>query len=140
MTNKRVAVSGYFDPLHYGHIEYFRLAKKLAGRKGKVICILNNDRQLLNKKPKIFMPMEQRRKILEAIKYIDEIYISIDEDESVCKSLQVVRPNIFAKGGDRFIYEIPEREICELYGIRMVDKLGRKIESSSELVNKWEKK
>ena len=137
---KRVAVSGYFDPLHAGHLEYFRLAKKLAGRKGRLIVILNNDKQALQKKTKVFMPLEQRKKIIEVIKYVDEVYVSIDTDESVCKSLQVLHPTIFAKGGDRFIDEIPEAKLCKELNIKMVDRLGKKIESSSELVEKWEKK
>ena len=137
---KRVAVSGYFDPLHAGHLEYFRLAKKLAGRKGRLIVILNNDKQALQKKTKVFMTLEQKKKIIEAIKYVDEVYVSIDTDESVCKSLQVLHPTIFAKGGDRLIDEIPEAKLCRELNIKMIDRLGKKIESSSELVEKWEKK
>jgi len=136
--NIKVAVSGYFDPVHKGHIDYFKKAKELAGKKGKVVCILNNDEQALLKKPKVFMIMEERRIILEAIKYIDEVYISIDTDESVCKSLQVVRPDIFAKGGDRYIDEIPETDICKKLKIKIIDGLGKKIQSSSELIKKNE--
>ncbi|MFW9882185.1 MAG: adenylyltransferase/cytidyltransferase family protein [Candidatus Thorarchaeota archaeon] len=137
---KTVAVSGYFDPVHRGHIEYFKLAKELAGEDGKVVCILNNDYQALLKKPKVFMLMEERRVILEAIKYIDEVYISIDNDESVCKSLQVIDPDIFAKGGDRYSFEIPEEKICEELKIEIVDGLGEKVQASSELIKKWETK
>jgi len=140
MTNKRVAVSGYFNPIHSGHIDYFRLAKKLAGRKGKLIVILNNDEQVLNKRKKLFMTLEERKKIVSAIRYVDEVYISIDTDESVCKSLEVLYPDIFAKGGDRFIKEIPEADTCRRLGIKMVDGLGKKVNSSSEILEKWEKK
>ena len=136
MSEKIVCISGYFDPLHCGHIEYFQKANELGD---KLIVILNNDNQALKKKPKVFMPMEERRIILEAIKYIDEVYISIDDDESVCKSLQVVCPHIFAKGGDRFIDEIPEKEICDKIGIKIIDGLGEKIQASSDLVEKWKK-
>lgn len=134
---RRIAISGYFDPLHHGHIDYFRLAKKIAGKKGKLIVILNNDEQALKYKKKIFMPLEERRKIIEAIKYVDEVYICIDTDDSVCKSLTVVLPDVFAKGGDRYIYEIPETKICKQYGIKVVDGLGKKIQASSDLVTKW---
>jgi cytidyltransferase-like protein len=132
---KIVAVSGYFDPIHSGHIEYFKLARALGD---KLIVILNNDEQICLRKVKPFMPLEERRKILEAIKYVDEVYVSVDrDDETVCKSLQVVMPNIFAKGGDRFKYEIPEAKICEELGIEVIDSLGKKIQSSSDLVEKW---
>jgi len=140
MTNKRVAVSGYFNPIHSGHIDYFRLAKKLAGRKGKLIVILNNDEQVLKKRKKLFMTLEERKKIVKAIRYVDEVYISIDTDESVCKSLEVLHPDIFAKGGDRFIEEIPEADTCRKLRIKMIDKLGKKVQSSSDLLEKWEKK
>ena len=136
----RVAVSGYFDPLHVGHIEYFKLAKELAGQNGILIVILNNDEQAYLKKAKSFMPLEQRRKIIEAIRYVDEVYVSIDTDESVKKSLQVLKPDIFAKGGDRFINDIPEAAICKQFGIKMVDGLGKKIQASSDLVSNWETK
>ena len=137
---KMVAVSGYFDPLHKGHCEYFKLARKLVGPYGIVVCILNNDKQALLKKSKVFMKQEERKIILEAIKYIDKVYISIDRDESVCKSLQAIRPDIFAKGGDRYSYEIPERQICTTYEIEIVDGLGKKIQASSELIKQWNKK
>ena len=136
---KRVATSGYFDPLHVGHIECFKLAKKLAGVGGKLIVILNNDRQLIKKKPRIFMPMEERRRIIEAIRYVDEVYISIDEDMSVNKSLCVVRPDIFAKGGDQFVDTIIEKDTCDELNIKIVDGLGKKIQASSDLIRKWEK-
>lgn len=128
---KIVAISGYFDPIHRGHIEYLKLAKKLGD---KLIVILNNDKQITLKKGKPFMPLEDRKAILEAIKFVDEIFISIDEDKSVCESLRVVKPDIFAKGGDRFIEEIPEAKICRELGIKMIDRLGKKIQSSSELI------
>jgi len=137
---KMVAVSGYFDPLHKGHCEYFKLARKLVGPYGIVVCILNNDKQALLKKSKVFMKQEERKKILDCIKYIDKVYISIDDDSSVCKSLEAIRPDIFAKGGDRNSKEIPESNICHELGIKVVDGLGKKIQSSSYLTKTWEDK
>lgn len=130
---KIVAVSGYFDPLHIGHIEYFRLARGLGD---KLIVILNNDEQAKLKKGNPFMSQEERKKILEALKYVDEVFISIDFDQSVCKSLRAVMPNIFAKGGDRFSYEIAEAQICRELGIEIVDGLGDKIQSSRNFYQK----
>ncbi len=128
-----VAVSGYFDPIHVGHIEYFKLAKALGD---KLIVILNNDEQAKLKKGNPFMPMEERKKILEAIKYVDEVFVSIDNDKSVCKSLRAVKPHIFAKGGDRFSHEIPEAGVCKELSIQIVDGLGEKIQSSSNFYKK----
>lgn len=133
----KVVVSGYFDPVHKGHIEQFKLAKELAGEEGKLILILNNDEQAILKNQKVFMPLEDRKKILESIKYIDEVFISIDKDRSVCKSLEFIKPNIFAKGGDRFSYEIPESEICRRLDIKIIDGLGQKVQSSSELLKNF---
>ena len=135
-----VAVSGYYDPLHVGHLEQIHLAKQLAGKKGKLIVILNSDEQAILKKGKSFMIQEERRKILEALKDVDEVYMSIDTDMSVCKSLQVINPDIFAKGGDRAKGELLEDDICKKMKIKIVDGLGKKIQASSELIKNWEKK
>lgn len=141
MENQRtkitVAVSGYFDPLHIGHIEYFEKAKKLGD---ELIVILNNDYQTRLKKGDFFMPQEERAKIIKSLKSVDEVFISVDEDGSVCKSLELIKPDIFAKGGDRYAHEIPENEICEKHNIKIIDGLGEKIQSSSELLKKHELK
>ena len=126
-----VVTSGYFDPLHVGHIECIHLAKQLGD---KLVVLLNNDKQVVLKKGKVFMPLEERKKILEALRDVDEVFVSVDEDESVCKSLEAIRPDIFAKGGDRFNSEIPEAKVCEELGIKVVDGLGEKIQSSSDLI------
>ena len=130
---KIVAVSGYFDPIHVGHIEYFKLAKKLGD---KLVVILNNDEQAKLKKGSAFMPQEERKAILEALRDVDEVFLSIDKDGTVCRSLEALKPDIFAKGGDRFIGEVPETEVCREMGIEMVDSLGKKIQSSRNFYNK----
>ncbi len=143
--NKRIIItSGYFDPIHEGHIEYLRRAKDLGGR---LIVILNNDAQCMLKKGKSFYPeMRERRAIVKALRYVDEIFDSVDEDEGVCKSIEAIarRYNgdelIFAKGGDRFSYEIPEAKVCKELGIKIVDGLGKKIQSSSSLTGLNERK
>lgn len=130
---KRVAISGYFDPIHVGHLELIHLAKQLGD---KLIVILNNDAQAILKKGKPFMKQEERKKILKALRDVDEVFLSIDQDRTVCKSLEAVKPDIFAQGGDRNFGEVPETPICKEYNIEMVDGLGKKIQSSSELVSK----
>lgn len=131
-----VAVSGYFDPVHRGHIEYFRLAKKLGD---KLVVILNNDKQAAIKKGRAFMDEKGRKAVLEALEMVDEVFISVDEDGSVCESIKKVNPDIFANGGDRFSLEVPEAKLCSDLGIRIVDNLGKKIQSSSALVSESRK-
>jgi cytidyltransferase-like protein len=131
---KIVAVSGYFDPLHVGHIELFKLAKELGD---KLIVIVNNDKQTEMKKGKYFMPVEERGKIIQELSCVDEVFISIDEDRTVIESLRSVKPHIFANGGDRHNDEIPESVICRELGIEIVDGLGAKIQSSSELIKRF---
>jgi len=82
------------------------------------------------------MPLAERVEIVKAIKWVDEVFVSIDEDKTQCKTLAHLKPHIFAKGGDRFGSEIPEAEVCRIHGIKIVDGLGDKIQSSSELVKK----
>jgi len=128
-----VATSGYFNPLHKGHVEYLEKAKSLGD---KLIVIVNNDHQRALKGSKEFMDQEERMMIVKALRCVDEVFLSVDQDGTVCKSLVAIKPHIFAKGGDRFAAEIPEAEICDYLGITMVDGLGNKIQSSSWLLNK----
>lgn len=133
-----VAVSGGFDPVHNGHIRMFKEAKKLGD---KLIVILNNDNWLEAKKGFVFMPEDVRTEILLELRCVDEVYLTKhlknDVDKSVCKALAEIKPDIFANGGDRFAYNVPERELCEKLGIQMVFNVGGgKIASSSELVSK----
>jgi len=133
-----VAVSGYFDPIHVGHLEYLKLASKLGD---KLIVIVNNNHQAELKKGEFFMHEKDRMEIVAALKCVDEVFLSIDSDGSVCKSLEAVKPNIFANGGDRSLQEIPETAVMKKYDIKMVDGLGDKIRSSSDLtgIGKWKK-
>src|SRR3989338_2678825 len=128
-----VTASGYFDPIHIGHIEYLELAKKLGD---KLIVIINNDAQAVLKKGKSFMPLKERMEIVKALRCVDEVVASIDQDSSVCKTLEAIKPNIFAKGGDRYAAEIPESSVCKQHNIEIVDGLGAKIQSSSDLLSK----
>ena len=137
VADKRVAVSGYFDPIHVGHLEYFKLAKELGD---KLVVIVNNNHQCVLKKGKPFMDESDRVEIVKAIGIVDEVFLSIDEDKSVCASLDAVKPDVFANGGDRHIGEVPESIVCKKHGIEMADGLGAKIRSSSDLTGLKEKK
>ncbi len=125
-----VAVSGYFDPIHVGHLEYFQLASKLGD---KLIVIVNNNHQAKLKKGEFFIHEKDRIQIVAALRCVDEVFLSIDTDSSVCKSLEAVKPNIFANGGDRSLDEVPETAVMKKYDIKLVDGLGDKIRSSSDL-------
>lgn len=130
-----VAASGYFNPLHVGHVEYLEKAKDLGD---KLIVIVNNDFQVKLKGSKDFMSEQERLMIIRSLRCVDMAILAVDTDPSVCKSLEIIRPHIFAKGGDRFTYEIPESKICRELGIAIVDGLGNKIQSSSWLLSKKE--
>ena len=128
-------VSGYFDPIHIGHIEYFKLSKKSAD---KLMVIVNNDEQAKLKKGSHFMPADERIKIIEELKCVDYVVKSIDTDRTVCKTLEILdpKPNFFCNGGDQNNNSIPEAEICNKLGITLLDGFGEKIQSSSWLINK----
>ena len=133
---KVVVCSGYFDPLHVGHLEYLKMAKKLGDT---LVVIVNNRDQCVMKKGDEFMDERDRLDIVFHLDMVDEVLMSVDEDKSVCKSLETIcqfKPMAdisFCKGGDRHFGEVPEAETCHKLGIKMVDGLGEKIRSSSEL-------
>ena len=130
---KVVVVSGYFDPIHVGHLELMEKAKSLGD---KLIVIVNNDKQVIMKRGKDpFMNQGNRKKLIESIKHVDEAFISIDEDRSVCASLKTIKPDIFVNGGDRHQGEVPETLVCRELGIEMVDGQGQKIASSRDYYN-----
>jgi len=129
-NNIRVAVSGYFDPLHVGHLEYLKMAKNLGDH---LIVIVNNNHQCKLKKGKPFMDEADRVQIVKELKDVDDVFLSIDLDKTVCRSLEEIKPDVFANGGDRSTNEVPETKICEKYNIKMIDGLGDKIRSSSTL-------
>jgi len=139
MEQTVVITSGYFDPIHVGHIEYLKKASELGDF---LIVIVNNDRQASLKKGKPFMKEEDRLEIVNALKYTHKAVLAKDEDATVCATIESIVnlfPNtkkiIFAKGGDRHKGEIPEAKICNQLGIEIVDGLGEKIRSSSEYIN-----
>jgi|TARA_B110000093_G_scaffold57748_1_gene62277 cytidyltransferase-like protein len=127
---KTVAVSGYFDPIHVGHLEYLKLSKELGDR---LVVIVNNNHQCVLKKGKPFMDEKDRVEIVKSLKVVDEVFLSIDMDKTVCASLESIKPDIFANGGDRSTEEVPESVICKKHNIQMADGLGDKIRSSSDL-------
>jgi len=128
-----VAVSGYFNPVHKGHIAMFKEAKKLGD---KLIVIINSDYQRKLKGSKEFMDQEERKYIIESISCVDEAVIAIDQDKTVCQTLAMLKPHIFANGGDRRnLDDIPEAAVCQQHNIQMIFNIGgEKTQSSSWLL------
>ncbi len=132
MAQKTIVVaSGYFSPIHGGHVEYLQKSKALGDI---LIVIVNNDEQEKNKKGKTFMRASERVKVVRALECVDIAIESMDTDRSVCKTLASLHPHIFTNGGDQFNDNIPEADTCNQYGITLVDGLGQKIQSSSVLI------
>jgi len=138
MKKKGVIVSGYFNPIHKGHLEYFNNAKVLAD---ELFVIVNNDHQRALKGSKEFQKEDERMIIVSNIKAVDHAVLSVDEDRTVCITLKKIAEEFgqshdlaFANGGDQNNDTIPERPICEKMGIALIDGLGDKIQSSSWLL------
>ena len=140
MKKKVIIVSGYFNPIHKGHLEYFQNAKKLAD---ELFVIVNSDYQRSLKGSKEFQDEEERIFIVSNIKSVNKAILSIDQDITVCSTIEKIANEYgndyilsFANGGDQNNDTIPEKPICEKLGITLVDGLGGKIQSSSWLLKK----
>ena len=129
----KVAVSGYFDPIHVGHLRMFEEAKELGDY---LTVIINSDKQMELKGKSRLMTDADRAQIIGALSCVDEVFLSVDNDKTVRHSLQKLQPDVFANGGDRRNEsDIPETEVCKKLGIEMVFNVGGdKVRSSSELI------
>ena len=140
MKKKAIIVSGYFNPIHKGHLEYFNNAKALAD---ELFVIVNNDHQRELKGSKAFQNEEERLIIVSNIKAVDKAILSIDTDRTVCASIKKIAEDYgdtydlgFANGGDQNNDTIPEGPVCQENNIALIDGLGDKIQSSSWLLKK----
>lgn len=136
---KLVIVSGFFNPLHGGHLDMIQAAAKLGDR---LLVIVNNDIQQMLKKDQIILPQENRYRLMTALRDVDEVMLAVDEDPPVIETLRIIAKThpydtlIFANGGDRSAPEtVPEKEVCEEYGIEMVYGVGgsNKADSSTRI-------
>lgn len=137
---KAIIVSGYFNPIHKGHLEYFNNAKATAD---KLFVIVNNDHQRELKGSKEFQDENERMIIVSSIKAVDKAILSIDTDRTVSATIKMIAEQFgeefelgFANGGDQNNDTIPEREVCEQMNVALIDGLGDKIQSSSWLLKK----
>ena len=137
---KAIIVSGYFNPIHKGHLEYFNNAKAIAD---KLFVIVNNDHQRALKGSREFQDETERTIIVSNIKAVDKAILSIDNDRTVCATLNMIHKRYantydlaFANGGDQNNESIPEVPTCQNLNIELIDGLGDKIQSSSWLLAK----
>ena len=141
-----VVISGYFNPIHSGHIDYIKSAKELGDA---LIVIVNNDEQVKMKGSVPFQDQEERLKIVSNIKGVDHAVVSVDKDATVCQSIRLIHSTtdlfmtfdemIFCNGGDRKKGGVPEDILTEEIGVRMVYNVGgEKTQSSSELLARAE--
>ena len=140
MKKKAIIVSGYFNPLHKGHLAYFNNAKALCD---ELFVIVNNDYQRELKGSKPFQDEQERLLIVSNIKAVDKAILSIDQDRTVCETIRLLANEYgahydlaFANGGDQNNDTIPEIPVCKELGVALIDGLGDKIQSSSWLLEK----
>ena len=138
MKKKAIIVSGYFNPIHKGHIEYFQNAKSNGD---ELFVIVNSDYQRGLKGSKEFQDEKERVFIVKNLRVVNKCFLSIDKDRTVIESIRMIFNEFekeytlaFANGGDQNNETIPERLICEELGIELIDGLGGKIQSSSWLL------
>ena len=137
---KAIIVSGYFNPIHKGHLEYFNNAKAIADQ---LFVIVNNDHQRALKGSKEFQDENERMVIVSNIKAVDKAILSIDTDRTVCATIKMIAEEFgseydlgFANGGDQKNENCPESGVCNEFKIKLIDGLGDKIQSSSWILKK----
>ncbi len=129
MTEKTlVIVSGYFSPLHCGHLDYLEAGASLGDR---LVVIVNNDLQQKKKKGKVILPQQDRLRIVKALSIVDEACVAIDDDSSVKKTIESIALKnqqfnlIFANGGDRNQpSDIPEVDVCNDHKVQLIFGVG----------------
>lgn len=141
-----VLVTGGFDPLHSGHIKYFRAAKLLGDH---LVVGLNSDAWLTRKKGKPFMPFEERAAVIEELSSVDEVIEFNDDDNTACDAIELILSTkapswqlIFANGGDRINTNTPEYIKYKKHpDVKFRWNVGGsdKVNSSSWILKQWKK-
>jgi cytidyltransferase-like protein len=126
---KLVAVGGAFDPIRKGHIRYFKKAREL----GRVVVIMRNNPSIILKKNYVFMPdVSERKELLESFGCVNAVVVAVDKDQTSNRTLELLKPDIYAKGGDR--KGRSEAATCEKIGCEIVAGIVPVYTSSSQLV------
>ncbi len=136
-SHKIVMTSGGFDPLHIGHIRCIQESAAIATPHGVLVVIVNGDGFLTRKKGKPFMLHQERMEIIDALRGVDFVTGWDDGSQTVVGALELLKPNVFTKGGDRSTANrVPEVDVCERIGCRISYGVGGtdKIQSSSDLI------
>lgn len=136
-----VSTSGAYDPCHRGHLQCIHGSALLKGDNGLFVVIVNGDGFLMRKKGYVFMPLEERMELVASLRGIDYVVPWDDGSQFVTGAIEIMRPNIFAKGGDRSTAEnVPEYDTCVKVGCHVVFGIGgaEKVQSSSDLVQKMQ--
>jgi len=136
-----VIVSGYFGPIHVGHLDMIEAG---ANAGDELFVIVNNNAQQVMKKGKVIIDEADRLRIVQALRVVDHAMIAVDEDGTVCASLEAIAKKfpdhkiIFGNGGDdrKNNDEVPETKVCSEYNIEMIFGMGglNKADSSSRLI------
>lgn len=132
-----VCTSGGFDPLHPGHASCLIDSRHYGDT---LVVVVNGDSFLTRKKGKPFMDLESRCQVVACIRGVDYVIpYEVEDDDTVCEALRVIRPHVFTKGGDRTdISNIPEWTVCQQLGIEVITGIGRaKAWSSSDFLQAW---
>jgi glycerol-3-phosphate cytidylyltransferase/D-beta-D-heptose 7-phosphate kinase/D-beta-D-heptose 1-phosphate adenosyltransferase len=136
---KIVILSGFFNPLHGGHLDMIEEGARLGD---KLVVIVNNDVQQQLKKGKIILNERNRLRLISALKHVDDAILAVDQEPPVSETLRIIakeHPNdelIFGNGGDRSSPKVvPETAVCEEFGIKMVYGVGgtQKADSSTRI-------
>ena len=136
VDKKVVVASGYFSVFHIGHLKYLRAAKKLGH---KLVVIVNNNEQQIRKKGKLIQSATDIAQIIGDLYFVDKVVVSIDKDRTVCETLKKIKPDIFAKGGDSVPSNVPELEVMNKLGGKVIFGVGgKKINSSSWILQRIE--
>lgn len=141
------------DPLHPGHVSCLQSLRKAVDKWSVqnqikstdfvIICVVNDDNFLINKKGFAFMPLDDRMTMIDSIKYGPDFVVpfhpSDKNDQTVCEAISKLHPTLFLKGGDRKADEtLPEWNICKEIGCTILDQVGAdKIWSSSNYLNNY---
>lgn len=133
----KVVIAGHFNPPHVGHLQLIRAASKLGDH---LTVIIANDRQAKKKRGKLFMKEGERIALMYMIKGVDSVCLSIDEDSDVCRTLFMLKPDIFASGCDENHPDaVKEKVVCDELGIKVVYNVGGdKIQSSSNILKEYD--